>query len=184
MGLCVWVRKRGPTKAVSPLRQGEDVILPVDEEYVEVFGCHEALRRLGFSADDIYVVPGISAKFKERCLHVVLKTQGKEYVITAARLKTPKEDEQVRDEWLSTIDIIKRARPDQQQRIWAASAMGADVSTFQALALSLLTKGFALPKAGEREANEYDDVDGTPDEIQTVLDVMNGLGKVDPAKQN
>lgn len=62
----------------------------------EAWACHEAFRRLGFSADDIYVIGQPSANNGGRpAIHSVLRTQGRELVVICGVYETEEELKEV-----------------------------------------------------------------------------------------
>jgi hypothetical protein len=120
------------------------MIVPVDEMFVEAFGCHEAFRRLGFNADDIYVSVNLSATLKVRCLYVILKTQGKEFVVTVARVPDDQSDRDVLDGWSRAVELLQKAGPEQGLHMWQQSTLGKDVAAFQSLAIQVISKGITI----------------------------------------
>lgn len=91
----------------------------------EALACHEALFRLGFSKDDIYLELARSANpdgallpeditAESIVLHVVLKTQGKEYSIGVGAVAT----DGFEDEWAKAIVCWHDASIEGRRKVW------------------------------------------------------------------
>ena len=123
-------------------------INPLDyaEPYQEALGTYEGFRRLGFSADDIYFLAnGPFAEFDGKTqLCIVLRTQGKQYVVNCGRSAEKPDDIETTWRLLATacstgnIDVDAYKLCWQQSLVHAAPAM---------LVNDLVLKGFRLPKA-------------------------------------
>jgi hypothetical protein len=123
------------------------MILPIDECYVEVWGMHQALIRMGFMAEELFLETGLSASYGGRCIHVTLMAQGLVFRAAVARIPDGKIDERVVEEWSAVVELINRSDEQQRERLWKRSSIGADTALFQALAVSLIAKGFDLTYA-------------------------------------
>ena len=123
------------------------MIQQIEPEYVEAFGIHEALRKFGFRSDDIFFSIGISANFGGRCMHIILKTQGKQFIMTVCKIDDDVTDEQVYNRWseVATLMSSHMISQDEANRMWQQSQMGKNQDDFEALALAIQAKGFFLP---------------------------------------
>jgi hypothetical protein len=112
----------------------------------ECWAVHQALRMLGFSSDDIYVVHGASADFPGHppTMFVVLQTQGLEFVIHLGACKTDAEVESLLDLWTEFVERWNRgdfAQSDMQKIYDASNAMQNKIQ----LVVGLKLKGFSIP---------------------------------------
>jgi hypothetical protein len=102
---------------------------------------HEALRRLGFSADDIYVHPKIMSTDGVVGWGVVLRAQGKEW---SAHVSACKESPATfRDRWLRFVGGDYKTMPlDELNVLWQKHM---PLEKLKSLALSLTEKGLVFP---------------------------------------
>jgi hypothetical protein len=79
------------------------------EEIRECWAVHQALRSLGFSPDDIYVALGADARNPEfaAALFVVLKAQGKEFIVTLAGYESEERAEAMLGKWTEFVTLWK-----------------------------------------------------------------------------
>ena len=85
--------------------------------------CHEAFRRLGFSADDIYVSCNVlDPHTKKMNAGSILRTQGKEFSIYIAPVDDPKA---FLMKWVAFAEAMPNRQPDDKELadIWAKSAV-------------------------------------------------------------
>ena len=99
----------------------------------EAICCHEALRRMGFRSEDIFVVDNMGEIF------VALKTQGKEFNIDIGT--NPEKD--IQPLWETATNLYNTSMDDEALELWNSSQMK---QTFIALAQALKMKGIAIPK--------------------------------------
>ena len=71
------------------------------EEVRECWAVHQAFRALGFAPEDIYVAVGGDARHPEfnAALFVVLKAQGKEFIVTLGGYASEEQAEAVLQQW-------------------------------------------------------------------------------------
>jgi hypothetical protein len=113
-----------------------------DQELVhELWAYHEAFRRMGFSADDIFLSFNVIDPAGREVVGVVLMTQGMEFAVSARPVEDPKAFIQL---WLTFIDSFeKRERDDAELlAIWDNSHAK---SSFIPLVTALQAKGIQLP---------------------------------------
>jgi hypothetical protein len=112
----------------------------------ECWATHEALRTLGFEADDIYVSSGKAADqpFNPPALFLVLKTQGKEFVVTLGLYDSEKAVDEAMDLWSDFAERFndKTFSDEVMAEIFEASNVGKNKALF---ATALLSKGFKCP---------------------------------------
>lgn len=96
----------------------------------------EALRRCGFAADDIFTSVYFEPTLGFIVCGIQLRTQGKSFVINAARLTRPEQD--FFKDWVA---FCTDERPDaDMQKVW--DKRPADIGLLPA---GLVAKGFVLP---------------------------------------
>lgn len=110
----------------------------IDPAIRHCYGVHEAFRKLGFASDDIFIgaIHGIA--------WVVLRTQGKEFKVGAARTcRTQKEFEGL---WTKTAQAIVdgKVHNDVLNRMFLEASEVKDSVRFVA---AILAKGIVLPVA-------------------------------------
>ena len=73
----------------------------------ECWCVHQAMRQLGFAADDIYVAIGKDAARPEVAvaLFVVLRTQGKEFVVTLDGYSSEEAAEEALSQWTAFVSV-------------------------------------------------------------------------------
>ena len=122
--------------------------MSLDRYAPDVLACWvywEALRRLGFSSDDIFISVYHEAALEFDVCGVVLRTQCREFNINAAKLT--RDGEEFIAAWISFCrDVLaKRVGDRELQPVW--DARPADVMLLPA---GLVEKGFSLPAADGR----------------------------------
>jgi len=100
----------------------------------------EALRKIGFAADDIYVSVYHEMALGFEVCGVELRTQGLVFIINAAKLTRPRAA--FRDDWIAFCEDVIAKRVDKQMlsRKWDRRPDGMDL-----LPGALVLKGFTLP---------------------------------------
>lgn len=119
----------------------DDIPLPL-RECLAVF---EALRRCGFSADDIYFTKAIAKNTGRLNAGIQLQAQGLKYTVTCGELKMP--DRDLIAAWQAACAWWKSGaggkNPDGPWRqLWEASFVYKHKVDFLA---TLISKGFTLP---------------------------------------
>lgn len=111
----------------------------IDPAIRHCLGVHEAFRKLGFPSDDIFIgaIQGIA--------WVVLRTQGKEFKVGAAR--TSRLQKEFEGLWSKTAQAIidGKVSNDDLNRIFLETLVVKDSVRFVA---AVLAKGINLPVAG------------------------------------
>lgn len=106
---------------------------------------HEAFRRLGFSSDDIYVVPHKSPHFNVlmKMVSCVLKTQGKEFVWSCGSYTEEKDQKAIISEWVEFATQLNSGKiPEKDlQELWKEWPVPGSIST---LIQALSQKGFVF----------------------------------------
>jgi hypothetical protein len=110
-----------------------------DQEIIHVlWTCHEAFRRLGFSADDIFVSCAvIDPQTQRKTVGVVLMTQGRQFGIHTRPVADP---EAFLKKWAEFAEGLRHGRPNDTELsgIWEKSEILARAGT---LVGQLLLKG-------------------------------------------
>ncbi|MDD5008554.1 MAG: hypothetical protein PHC68_09200 [Syntrophorhabdaceae bacterium] len=116
--------------------------------YRECLAFFEALRRLGFSSDDIYFMVA-GAETPKKQLTIVLRTQSKEFVIIAGELS--EDPDKIRETWIELANKLSSGQIDQEElnSSWRQSAARQHAGMFVA---SILAKGISIP-ANARKLN-------------------------------
>ncbi len=117
------------------------------EILLDAWCCHEAFRRFGFSADEIFMhVSQNGEQPGAPWLFSVLKAQGKEFTITIGPLgdQTP---EALMALWHQFAAVTNARSPDdaEMQEIWEKGIIWRIGPTN--LAMGLMNKGFRFPRA-------------------------------------
>lgn len=111
--------------------------------YRESLGVFEALRRLGFSSDDIYfMVAGANEQGPKQTV-MVLRTQGKEFKVITGYLEGSVEE--IQDTWVEIATALndKKIPQEQLDASWRSCMLYLRAAEFVA---ALVKKGFELPK--------------------------------------
>ena len=107
---------------------------------------HEALRTLGFAADDIYVSSGrsVAHPFNPPALFVILKTQDKEFVVTVGVYESESAVDKALVQWTEFATLLNEKAFDEKrlEEIFHSSNLGRSKTQFVA---SLFSKGFRPP---------------------------------------
>lgn len=122
--------------------------------YRDCWALHEALRRMGFESEDIFVVCSGNAAEPTtgEWFFVVLKTQGKEFTITVRPIETLTYDEALAG-WTAFVTLVN-ARTfslTEMQRVYKTRFLDRFPGPSM-LVSALLAKGFTLPRQ-QAEAN-------------------------------
>lgn len=117
--------------------------------YRAAWSVYEALRRLGFTDDDVTFVAGQTVLIDgtiapDRYMHVVLETQGQRFTVTVAPLDRPLKDAQAMLDRLCASIRDGSTSDDVLRRIWAESEMGS-AGHFALFCNALLERGFTFP---------------------------------------
>ena len=110
--------------------------------FVEALCVHEALGRMGFSMDDVFFMPqgAITAGGVQECA-VVLRTQGKQYIMTVGSVDGDPRD--VASAWTA---FAKRAASKEFDADFdAAFEQSVVLANIVTLTAGILKKGFSLP---------------------------------------
>jgi hypothetical protein len=124
-------------------------LLALPETMVETLACHDALQRLGFAREDIYVLLSPVAnpqhallsrglRLGDLIVFVVLKAQDKEYSIGVGSI----EEEGFEDLWAKSIVLWNDATQAARGELWERSEIRARVSE---LLMHLVERGFRFP---------------------------------------
>lgn len=141
-------------------------LFDVPDAYREALAVFEALRRLGFDADDIFFQCGLPAPELVpsvvpaglNIVRVILRTTGQEFVVDVGLLRQG----EVADAFEETmrgfmVAIVEgRLTPDELQRVWKESDIGASVEKFATLTLLLQQKGFLVPALLDHVPSSFD----------------------------
>jgi len=100
-------------------------------------GCHEGFRKLGFRAEDIYVCGG------DPYVQVILRTQGKQFVVNVAPSELSEEEFQAA--WMKSVQAVNDGSLPQEDldRIWQESMPFRDAVGFS---MAIFAKGIHIPK--------------------------------------
>lgn len=111
---------------------------PSDPAIREALAVHEALRRLRFSADDIFVVPPIGEQHR---LFVVLMSQGKRFTYDAGPCRLGKA---FLDTWRDAVSWWNTdGHDDERKLLWEESVVRRNSVAFL---VKLLDFGFQLQR--------------------------------------
>lgn len=112
----------------------------------EALATFNALRRLGFLAEDIYFHIGSAVQGAHQVC-IVLKTQEKQFVVDLGFIQADRE--KIAAAWNELAEACQDQQIDSEQlsRMWQQSAIYNDPA---ALVTALINKGFYLPKAREQ----------------------------------
>lgn len=102
----------------------------------EAVAAHEAFRKLGFPSDDIFM-----CKDAANVLAVVLKSQGKEFILTVGEVDEPDHVWQAR--WTEKATWWNTAPDAEKLPVYAESAVRRNA---ELLVGCLLQKGFVIPR--------------------------------------
>lgn len=106
-----------------------------------------ALRRMGFSADDIYTSPGVLNDARQVCWGTLLRVQGKEWAGSIAPCKKP--DTVMQRRWLRYIEEVQ-SMPDAEMKVLWQKHM--PLEAFNLLVISVAAKGIEIPALPEANA--------------------------------
>lgn len=121
---------------------------------LETLCCHEALRRCGFAADDIFVELARSGDASQALMdndapigtlfvHVVLKAQCRQFVIAVGRWDGT--DKAFAKGWSKAVAWFNSAAQSEVRPIWDASTIS---HRLVKLVTALTIKGFTVPSFG------------------------------------
>ena len=111
------------------------------QEIQEMLCAHEAFRRLGFRAEDIFITVGIDPQYGTGPQVFVDVTVGVSFSLRVCDLWC--DDDALRTEWHAAVALWNDpARLGECARIWEASELFA---VFPELALAVRQKGLRLP---------------------------------------
>lgn len=102
--------------------------------FIDALGYHEALRRLGFLPDDIYMLIGTGY------VQVVLKQESREFVINVGQSDLP--DAELKSTWTTAIEEWNAGTDAERDVIWTLTKNRMSLLSF---AIALKNKGFLLP---------------------------------------
>jgi hypothetical protein len=112
----------------------------------ECWAIHEALRTLGFAAEDIYVVKGQSAQhgFNPPAFFVVLKAQEREFVVTVGLYESEQLLDEAIEQWTEFATRFNDSEFEEKdmQEIFESSNVGRNKTQF---VVALLSKGLKCP---------------------------------------
>lgn len=123
--------------------------------WFETIMLHELFRRMGFSSDDLYVLPARTAdpthallpkklRVGDLCIHVMVKAQGLEF--TGLVGKVPCADEKIAEEWRTVALSFNQSTEEEREaweRAWDRSRVRARLVGIVA---DMSAKGFALQR--------------------------------------
>ncbi len=111
---------------------------------------HEALRRFGFPADDIFVAPSYDARTGQLLARVELRRDGREFVIDVAVLRDEADADAFGDAWRAFArDVACGAVAEcALQALW--DRCKAQIPAGE-LVVALQAKGFRMPAVVNRE---------------------------------
>lgn len=116
--------------------------MTTDPLFREALAVHEALRRLGFSADDIYI-----ARYRHGEVQMHLRTQGLEFTYDCGT--TEMSPEAMLAAWEAAAGEWNKVPPAEIDRALDESFVG---QNFVNLLVILKMKGFVLPSVAAAEA--------------------------------
>jgi len=116
-----------------------DQVTDFDKPYRDCYAVQEALRRIGFSADDIYVGFGTVSGIDD-VLYVQLRAQGKIFTVTVAKIPGAAFDDVVAT-WQTFAYALPGMSEGYLQRILDEAPITKD---FVPLLVTLQSKGFKL----------------------------------------
>lgn len=112
----------------------------------DAWACHEAFRRLGFSADDIYVIGSASVNNAGLpAIHSVLRTQGRELVVICGVYNTDAELEKVMEKYAIFLELYNAGflDEDKMRARYERSMVGQDTLGFLT---AIERKGIRIPR--------------------------------------
>jgi len=129
-------------------------LLALPETMVETLACHDALQRLGFAREDIFILISPVANPEHALLSrglglgdlivfVVLKAQEREYSIGVGAI----EEEGFEDLWAKSIVLWNDATQAARGELWERSEIRARVAE---LVVHLVDRGFRLPSVDRK----------------------------------
>jgi hypothetical protein len=112
-----------------------------DKAYREALAAFEALRKLGFSPEDIFFLTS-GADEETKHISVVLLTQGKEFVITTGTIRGSVEE--IEKTWKELAGLLASGKipKNQLDTSWRKSMAHTHAYEFM---LAILKKGIQLP---------------------------------------
>jgi hypothetical protein len=118
---------------------------------IELWGVHQALRSLGFSADDIYVGFDrvLNVDMTNNCVFVSLRTQGKEFIYTVMVLPGMTEAE-VFAQWSDFVISMRSVGAERMEQVYRLSQIGASMPLLLQFAAALTKKGYHIPELTEQ----------------------------------
>lgn len=119
--------------------------------YVEWWAMYEAVRKLGFSRDQVIfgigrAIDPSTGREHERALLVHVHAQDKKFLIVVGACPEEAAEAERHINELSRQIASGEVSDVELKRMWHASRIGRDMELFQGLAHALLAKGFTLPK--------------------------------------
>ena len=129
------------------LKMGHETSTGFEHQIEMAWATHEAFRRLGFAADDIFVLTTTHDE-----VYVQLRTQGKEFNVRIDLLGQGMTHEQFNERWLAFIERANGGHfsNDLLQQVfdrWLSSAGGG-----VPLLTAIVSKGIVLPTGRQRLA--------------------------------
>jgi len=107
-------------------------------------GGWQAMRQLGFSADDLYFVTAMSARHRTLSIFVKLTTQGKEFLLEVASIDSEAAAQ-------AEYQTVSKAMAKGEIPIEDVARMFEESEAFQRgreFVAALMSKGFVIPSGG------------------------------------
>lgn len=116
------------------------------QPYKELYAIHNHLIELGFSSDEIFVsVCNVLNPPQENVLCAHLRTQGKEFVFTIAKLGSDIIKQEAHDKWTSFVTILQDTEDDDIREM-LGTTISASKDALTSIVYGLLKKGFRIPR--------------------------------------
>lgn len=124
----------------------------VDQVLLEALCLHELFRRMGFSADDVFIMLSRAAnpasailpkglRPGDRAMFVSLRAQDKEYNVIMGALPCPEDD--FAKAWGTAVETYNTATQEETDPIWQQSLI---VKQWATVVLDLNGMGFVIPR--------------------------------------
>jgi len=124
----------------------------LDQAFVEALCLHELFRRMGFAADDVFLMLARAGNpesaiipkglaLGDLALFVQLRTQGKEYNVIIGALPCPEDD--FAKAWGTAVELFNKATRAESDPMWDRAAI---VKRWDTVVLDLHGLGFVIPR--------------------------------------
>lgn len=119
------------------------VVADIPRHFQDALGVFEALRRLGFPSDNIFVTRSVLDELPSPLLSVGVKWRGTTFIAGVAFYNGT--EDQLTEDWRKICDLVSDAPEEELQALYAHSSIMSDRKNREALVYGLAAKGIYPP---------------------------------------